>query len=420
MLSLKTILFLVTISTCQVASSTAEEHKFGTPPRIVILGGIGVGKSSLGNVLLGRDKSYPGSDFKFGCFDVGRSSGSRTQYPCMDTGFLIGNKSFPKISIIDTPGFGSGELEDDRHSQSIRNYLTYVVKEVHVFAIVISRYDNRMNAALTSMLSMFVEIFGQRFWDNLILIASQWHFDADGVRRRNDVTEDYWAEQFNSYFKNNLNMSSKHTIPAAFIDTFYKLSENDQDRLSQARAFEIYVTKLYFFIATRIPFLCNDLKYAKMNFVTMFEHINKLKNQSRLLQEEVSNDEQLIRQLNESLILSKLQLEEHLQQQIEAKLKLEQAQAIDCQKTTPLPVTPPPTPEEHCMSDVCLSLEEIAMYGTALVVMVLLIVICLLGCVKCLCMQCLGLRLKVKTTEETKDDKELQTLLEDNSSEFVV
>ena len=59
--------------------------------RIVILGGAGVGKSSLANTLLGRDKNYDGAGFPSGCFKVSsRRVGSVTLGTCPDTGYLLG------------------------------------------------------------------------------------------------------------------------------------------------------------------------------------------------------------------------------------------------------------------------------------------------------------------------------------------
>ena len=382
---------------CYVESST---------PKVALLGNIGVGKSSLGNVLLGRDRNYQGHGFQLGCFDVGRSDTSRTQYPCMDTGFLLGNKTGPKITIIDTPGFGGGQEEDDRHSKSITDFLMNDVKEVHLFALVFSRYNNRMNAAVTSMLKMFITIFGPNVWNNVVLIATEWHYDAESIRKRDDLTESFWAQQFNSYFQHDLNMSSEHVVPAFFIDTFYELAYHEKDRLPQLHHFKDNVYKLYQLASIRKPFACSDLKYGKMNLVTILEHLRNLQTKALVLTAVVSAEEALIRKLNASLISNQLNFDEQLDQK---NLEIKQLQEMRMEMI-PNHGGPPnhklfnkgisnvclgsedkksnsvPPMTDHCLSFVCLSKEEIAMYGSAMLLVLLLLLISIVVCIRiCIC-----------------------------------
>ena len=73
----------------------------------LLSGATGVGKSSLANVLLGRDKNYDGRGHANGCFKVmGLNNGgtSVTKETCPDTGHMLGNTSRPLFTVIDTPG----------------------------------------------------------------------------------------------------------------------------------------------------------------------------------------------------------------------------------------------------------------------------------------------------------------------------
>ena len=93
-------------------------------PRITMIGETGVGKSSLANVLMGRDQKDDGSGWLNktggslpgnGYFKSDDSPDGKivTTKTCSDTGHYLGKLSNPKVTIIDTPGFG--DIEYPQH-----------------------------------------------------------------------------------------------------------------------------------------------------------------------------------------------------------------------------------------------------------------------------------------------------------------
>ena len=68
-------------------------------PRIIILGSTGVGKSSLANVLIGRDKNFKDPDGK-GCFNVGAGIDPVTTSTCAKEGKYLGNGEATEILLF--------------------------------------------------------------------------------------------------------------------------------------------------------------------------------------------------------------------------------------------------------------------------------------------------------------------------------
>ena len=150
-------------------------------PRIVILGATGVGKSSLANTLLGRDKNHFGDSFGGGCFQVGAGLDSITKETCADQGFWLGNNTAPMVTVIDTPGFGDRLVEEEKTIENLVTTLRDEIQHVHVFVIAFKQTDNRMTYSLRSMISLFEKMFGKKFWDNAILEATHWNHGEDAL-----------------------------------------------------------------------------------------------------------------------------------------------------------------------------------------------------------------------------------------------
>ena len=233
-------------------------------PRIVILGATGVGKSSLANVLLGRDKTYNGSRFAGGCFLVSTGLDSITKDTCADQGHWLGDNSAEMVTVIDTPGFGDTLVKEEKTIENLVTTLRDEVKFVHVFVIAFRQTDNRMTHSLRSMIALFEKMFGKKFWNNAILEATHWNHGEDALRIRNKsrrpLTEQFWTAEFNRILKKEFSLEKD--LESVFIDTFY----NKENR-KETEIFQNNTRRLLDYALSREPFEC------KSSFICCFNLI---------------------------------------------------------------------------------------------------------------------------------------------------
>jgi len=229
-------------------------------PRVVILGATGVGKSSLANVLVGRDKNYNGRQFSSGCFKVSTGLDSITKETCADQGYWLGNTSSTRFTVIDTPGFGDSLLAEEKTIESLVTTLRDEIKYVHVFIIAFKQTDNRMTNSLRSMISLFEKMFGRKFWDNAILEATHWNHGDQAERIRMDhtgqaITQRFWTSEFNRILTKEYSL--KRPLKSVFIDTFYHPDSEEETRIFQEET-----QKLLNYTLSREAFECKDIEIA--------------------------------------------------------------------------------------------------------------------------------------------------------------
>jgi hypothetical protein len=158
-----------------------------------------------------------------------------------------------------------------------------------------------MSKSLCIMIGLFQNMFGDLFWENVVLETTHWSFASDNERVRNDknppVTETTWAIQLNDALKEDFRLT--RSLPAVFIDTYY----NQRDE-HQTKKFQEHTQKLWNLTQTYTPFECKDIKIALteirelQNSVKHLEktkqdqdnEINNLKKYKKSLEKEITDN----------------------------------------------------------------------------------------------------------------------------------
>ena len=266
-------------------------------PRMVILGKTGAGKSSLANVLLGRDKSYESDDYDNGCFLVKDVWTPTTKATCPLQRHWLGDSTKPKVTIIDTPGFGDVPKEDEKTIKGLVEWLKNKIKFVDIFMIAIPKSENRLTNSMREMLGLFQQMFGNEFWVNTILVATMWPYDQRSIDRRENKTEEWWVDSlYQTVFKKELQVNQK--LGAVFIDTFY-----NPDDTHERKKFEENTNKLWNF-AMRVQdnsFECKDIKIAITQIRQLQDEKDKIEKQKNKIEKQSKMKDEKINALEDEI-----------------------------------------------------------------------------------------------------------------------
>lgn len=267
-------------------------------PRIVILGPAGVGKSSLANVLIGRDKEYKNTGEQRECFTVSATSlpgkAGVTQETCDEVGPWLGegqNVSYylcilqlvhfviGQITVVDTPGFGVNLEEEEATIDGLVDFLRNKIKFVDAFIIAFKQTDNRVTQSFKTMIKIVDGIFGEEFWENVIIEATHWSYSARDIEKRGALTEEAWL---NNTPKRTLKSTAPNIdeLKAVFIDTFYW----DKDK-NEIEKFKENTEKLFKFATEKKPFHCKDIQSVKHDLRLLKEEKEKLEREKKEIEE---------------------------------------------------------------------------------------------------------------------------------------
>jgi len=278
-----TLIFAINVGVSFATDEKITNKDIIPGKRMMILGETGVGKSSLANVLLGRHHQYNGTGHLNGCFKVGwggtNDGKGVTRATCYDSQHWLGDESNPKVTIIDTPGFGEDAENEQNTIDGIMYKAKTEIKFIHAFVLVIKRDEARFKKSMKDMLKIFEAMFGHDFWKNTILEFTWWSFNPDLHEKQlnnMDVDEESLAKRWNVILKKDFHLESD--LPAVFIDSHY-----NKTIPAEMANFSKYTDELYEFAKNKDAFECKDIKQAKTEIHELLEKIEAEKEKQRIL-----------------------------------------------------------------------------------------------------------------------------------------
>lgn len=263
-------------------------------PRIVILGAAGVGKSTLANVLLGRPKTF-NENGDPECFNVGNNNAGAgvgvTRKTCGKKGKWLNTAK--EFTVIDTPGFGE-KLEDEANIlKDLVNKLKHDFKSINTFMILFKDSDSRETYSFMRMVSMLSEMFGDDFWNNVIIGVTFWKYDERSIneRKTRGVTEQTFLADKRKGLKDaameKADNESKigeiiDKLEGVFINAFYDTEPIDKNA---AEKFQSNTDKLFQIATENKLFECKDIQTVKNELAVLKELKQNLTRDMDLLKE---------------------------------------------------------------------------------------------------------------------------------------
>ena len=269
---------------------------------IVVIGETGVGKSTLCNLLIGREEFVAGKGLDLSTKEAKSAEG-------------ISNYS--KIRVIDTQGYNDPNGCDIENTRQMIN-LIKSVKSVKAFLLVINGQNMRWNEGTWSVLKLFDKMF-PNFWDNAIFVINFWSSDpySEKIRKAGGRDELFLKgeimEKIKSKFGENTIMIIFLNASDAKLGEFSEYQKNLKSKICDLQ-------KMWSFFKEYDTSSLVEKKQSKD------ELIDKLKRQKMELDKRVKENEKKSSILENNSIIAEQQLKlvkEAESQRIKAQNELE-------------------------------------------------------------------------------------------------
>ena len=189
---------------------------------------------------------------------------------------------------MDTPGFGVDLREEELAIDNLVNFLQRDLKHVNAFVIAFKQSDIREMVYFRTMMKLVHSIFGEEFWDHVIIEATFWGYSREKMEDREaaGLTEENWLEGVPKKTIANI-AGNIDRLSAVYIDTYYR----PQDQHQRDKFLEN--TRTLFQFAVQSPaFHCTDISQVKDELRELEEVRRNLTNQKILIEKQKKDLEQ--------------------------------------------------------------------------------------------------------------------------------
>jgi len=200
---------------------------------MVIVGPTGAGKSSLAKALLGcdpRSEECPG-------FPVCGGVNSCTKNTTIGTGSFRGYGQ--PFTVVDTPGFDDSDNNDNELIDEMMNVLDNELGSANIIILALDGMTPRFTSGLQNMLRQVSSIFGDTWWDYMMIGVTKWEYSQYAIDQREKNCDKYgedsefcisegkfiktWTQAINEKF----NLDKNFTF--SFADAFSQSGNEDDD-----------------------------------------------------------------------------------------------------------------------------------------------------------------------------------------------
>ena len=235
--------------------------------KILVIGKTGTGKSSLCNVLAGKEYD---ADY-FPTSSEGTSCTQKTKFKDV---FLNGDQKKP-VSLIDTMGFDDPTKD---HDAKIIDELVAKLKTrcdyVHMFVLAVNGQSPRLEGSLLTMIKILEGMFTKQFWNQTVLVFTRMPMNLRDKEKRekkiNKKTDEEFAADFIKIAEEQF--GDRSGLGYLFMDAIYEKDDDDEKK-----AFDSACTKLYEMLE-ELPGLSTD-------------YVKKVETDNALLQQKIKEKE---------------------------------------------------------------------------------------------------------------------------------